>query len=213
MIKRVKGALCEELTYFYIDDTTNHGFVIDPGLEGKSLAKYAKEQGYIIEKILLTHGHGDHIWGAQSLREELGIPIVIHEEGKAYITDPIWNMSISLGGKAIHFEADEYVKDGDIIALKSNAQFNLKVIYIPGHSKDGVAYYDKAHQLVFVGDILFAGSVGRSDLYGSDTGALLNGIRSRLFTLPPETTVYPGHGIKTTIGYEMKTNPVFHFYD
>lgn len=213
MIKRVKGALCEELTYFYIDDATKHGFVIDPGLDGKRLASYAKEQGYVIEKILLTHGHGDHIWGAQSLSEELNIPIVIHEEGKAYITDPIWNMSISLGGRAISFEANEYVQDGDKICLKENPDFMLQVIYIPGHSKDGVAYYDARNQLVFVGDILFAGSIGRTDLYGSDTQALLNGIRLRLFTLPPETKVYPGHGIQTTVGYEKKTNPVFHLYD
>lgn len=213
MVKVIRGALCDELTYLYIDESTNHGFVIDPGSDGKQLAQLIKDQGFIIEKILITHGHGDHIWGAEDLRKEIGVPIVIHEEGKAYITDPMWNLSISLTGTVVKFEADEYVKDGDEICLQANPEFKLQVIYVPGHSKDGVAFYDATHNLIFVGDILFAGSVGRTDLYGGDTVQLLKGIQDRIFTLPPKTVVYPGHGIKTNVGYEKRTNPVFHMYD
>lgn len=213
MIEIARGMLCEELTYFYIDETTKHGFVIDPGARGEQLAAYAKEKGYVIEKILLTHGHGDHIYGADALRNATGASIVMHKEGKNYVNNPDWNLSVMLCGEKIEFEADEYLEHGDEIVLNANADFKLRMIYVPGHTTDGVAYYSEEEHLIFVGDIIFAGSVGRSDLPGGNSVKLLNGIREEIFTLPGETVILAGHGPQTTVEQEKNTNPVFNLFD
>lgn len=213
MIEIARGLLCEELTYFYIDEATKHGFVIDPGADGKRLADYAKDKGYVIEKILLTHGHGDHMYGAEALSEATGAPIVMHKEGKIYANDPSWNLSTALCGKAMSFEADEYLEDGAEIELIVNPEFKLKMIHVPGHTTDGVAYYSEKESLAFVGDIIFAGSVGRSDFPGGNSTTLYNEIRARIFTLPDETVLLPGHGMQTTVVRERETNPVFNLYE
>ena len=213
MIEIARGMLCEELTYFYIDEITKHGFVIDPGARGEQLAAYAKEKGYVIEKILLTHGHGDHIYGADALRKATGASIVMHKEGKNYVNNPDWNLSVMLCGEKIEFEADEYLEHGDEIVLNANADFKLRMIYVPGHTTDGVAYYSEEEHLIFVGDIIFAGSVGRSDLLGGNSVKLLNGIREEIFTLPGETVILAGHGPQTTVEQEKNTNPVFNLFD
>ncbi len=212
MIQVLTGGLFEELTYLYIDDVTKHGFVIDPGVDGEKLINYVKEQGFVIEKILLTHGHLDHIRYAKEVREALGAPIVIHKEGKIYLEDPRWNLSMGYLEVPLIMEADEYVEHGDEIALEANADFKVQVIYAPGHTTDGVAYYSVKEGLAFVGDIIFEGSVGRSDLLGGNAMRLLNAIREQIFTLPDETVLLPGHGNQTTVKKERETSPVFNFY-
>lgn len=213
MIEIARGMLCEELTYFYIDETTKHGFVIDPGADGNRLAAYAKEKGYVIEKILLTHGHGDHIYGAEALRAATGASIVMHKEGKVYVTDPKWNLSLMLCGEEINFEADEYLEHGEEITLEANSEFKVQMIHVPGHTTDGVAYYSEKEGIAFVGDIIFAGSVGRSDFPGGSSVRLLSAIRAQIFTLPDETIILPGHGPQTTVKKEKDTNPVFNMFD
>lgn len=212
MIQVLTGELFEELTYLYIDDDTKHGFIIDPGVEAEKLIHYVKEQGFVIEKILLTHGHLDHILYAKEVREALGAPIVIHKEGKIYLEDPKWNLSMGYLENPIIMEADEYVEHGDEIALEANADFKVRVIYAPGHTSDGIAYYSEKEGLAFVGDIIFEGSVGRSDLLGGNAMRLLNAIREQIFTLPDETVLLPGHGNQTTVKKERETSPVFNFY-
>ena len=213
MIEKVRGMLCEEITYLYIDDQTKHGFVIDPGTDGKHKANYIKEKGYVIEKILLTHGHGDHIYGAGALRAALKAPIVMHKEGKQYVNDPSWNLSLMLCGEAIQFDADEYLEHGDEIALKANPAFKVRMIHAPGHTADGVAYYSEKDSIAFVGDIIFAGSVGRSDFPGGNALRLLSSIRAQIFTLPGETILLAGHGSESTVSQEIATNPVFNMYE
>lgn len=212
MIKQVAGGLFGELTYFYIDETTNHGFVIDPGADAQMLLGVIKEQGWTIEKILLTHGHIDHMRSADGLREALACPIVIHEEGKQYVEDAVWNLSEAMD-VALTFSADKYVRHGDEIILEANNQFKLKVLHAPGHTLDGVAYYDEAAGVAFVGDIIFSGSIGRSDLPGGNMMRLLNAIRAQIFTLPDDVVLYPGHGMPTTVGREKETNPHFNFFE
>lgn len=211
MIQALEGGLFEELTYLYIDDTTKHGFVIDPGMDAERLAKYVKEQGITIEKILITHGHLDHIRGATALRALLDAPIVIHKEGKLYLEDPNWNLSVGIFNEPLVMTADIYVEHGDEIALKANADFKVRVIHAPGHTTDGVAYYSEKDGVIFVGDIIFEGSVGRSDLPGGDAMRLLSAIRAQIFTLPDETVIFPGHGNQTTVKKERETSPVFNF--
>ena len=128
MIQALEGGMFGELTYLYIDDHTKHGFVIDPGADGEKLVSYIKEQGFVIEKILLTHGHLDHIYSAKALREALGASIVIHKEGKVYLEDPKWNLSKDYLKEPITLEADEYVEHGDDIVLASNSDFKVQVV-------------------------------------------------------------------------------------
>lgn len=213
MIEKIRGLLCEEITYLYIDDHTKHGFVIDPGADGERLGDYIKKKGYVIEKILLTHGHTDHIYGAETLRKAIKAPIVIHKEGKKYISDPAWNLSLALGEEAISFEADQYLEHGDEICLESNPEFKLRMIYAPGHTQDGAAFYSERDQLAFVGDIIFAGSVGRSDFPGGNSIRLLSSIRAQIFTLPDETILLAGHGPESTVGNERATNPIFNVFE
>lgn len=213
MIEIIRGILCEELTYFYIDETTKHGFVIDPGADGDKLADYANKKGYVLEHILLTHGHGDHIYGAKRLRALTGAPITMHKEGKDYVTNPNWNLSLALCGEAISFEADHYLEHGAFIALEANPAFKLQLIHVPGHTTDGASYYSKEEGIAFVGDTIFAGSVGRSDFPGGNAMRLMSTIRTQIFTLPEITILYPGHGPSTTVRKEIDTNPVFNMFD
>lgn len=213
MIQVLEGGMFGELTYLYIDDATKHGFIVDPGLDGERLVQYIKEKGFVIEKILLTHGHLDHIYSAKEVKEALGASMVIHKEGKIYLEDPKWNLSKDYLKTPIMMEADEYVEHGDEIALQANPNFKVQVVYVPGHTADGVAYYSHQEGIAFVGDIIFEGSVGRSDLLGGNAMRLLNAIRAQIFTLPDETVLFPGHGNQTTVKKERETSPVFNFYD
>lgn len=212
MIQLLAGGLFGEQTYFYIDDETKHGFVIDPGAKPELIVRMVKENGWTIEKILLTHGHIDHILAAPYLREALGCEIVIHKEGMQYLEDPAWNLSGDFGD-ALQFSADCYVEHGDELTLSARPDFKVKVIHAPGHTTDGVAYYSETDGVAFVGDIIFAGSVGRSDLPGGNALRLLSAIRAQIFTLPDETVLLPGHGEETTVKHERETSPMFNFYD
>lgn len=213
MIKKITGGLFEELTYIYSDDTTGHGFIIDPGASLDDILSYLQVNKITLEKILITHGHLDHIKTAKQLREVLNIPIIIHHEGKIYLEKPEWNVSEGFFNEPISFVADSYVEQGDIITLEANKAFSLEVIYTPGHTKDGVIYYSKKDKLAFVGDTIFSGSVGRSDLPGGNTLQLLESIKNKVFTLEEEVVLYPGHGPWTTVGREKLTNPAFNLYD
>ena len=210
MIQFLTVGMLQEHTYFFIDEKTKHGFVIDPGAEAERLLAKIREENWTIEKILLTHGHYDHIGAAVELKKALGCPIVCHEEGRNYLSNPSWNMSEALG-LAFSCEADHYVKHGDLIALEANEEMTLRVLHAPGHTSDGVAFYSEKKGLAFVGDILFDGAIGRSDLPGGNMQRLMSAIRAQLFTLPESTVIYPGHGRSTTIGKEKETNPFFNF--
>ena len=199
-------------TFFYIDDNTKHGFIIDPGAEAKKLLSYINEQGYIIEKILITHGHLDHIGAAEEIKEALGCEIVAHKESKLYFEDPNFNLSATWGDP-FTVKGDIFLEEGESVSLEENPEFKLELIHVPGHSMDGVAYYSSSENIVFAGDILFNGSVGRTDFPGGNNSQLLRGITEKMFTLPEETIVYCGHGNATTIKKEKYTNPIFHMYD
>lgn len=211
MIKALTVGMLQEHTYFFIDDQTKHGFLIDPGDEADKILNNIQKEDFVIEKILLTHGHFDHIGAARDIRQALGCPIIIHEEGKKYLQDASWNLS-GLYGEGYTFEADNYVIDGEIIELSTNADMNLKVLYVPGHTSDGIAFYSEKYGIAFVGDIIFYGSVGRCDHPGGDMNRLLSGIQTQIFTLPEQTKLYPGHGPSTTVKHEKATNPFFNLF-
>lgn len=211
-IERVTVGMLQEQTYFAIDEKTKQAFIIDPGADEYALIHKIDTEGLKVEKILLTHGHFDHIGAAAAIKAHTNCEIVIHEEGKRYLEDPRYNLSTAFGDGAMTLQADQYVKDGDVVQVEGT-DLKFEVIHAPGHTLDGVAYYNDAHKAAFVGDIIFKGSIGRTDFIGGDMATLIRSIRAGIFTLEREVTLYPGHGDPTTVGFEVLNNPYFNMFE
>lgn len=192
-----------ENCFFYIDDTTKHGFIIDPGAQAEKLLGIIREKGWIIEKILLTHGHFDHIGAVNEIRSALQIPVLAYKSDNDYLRDPEWNLSPSFG-LSISIENAETIMDGQIIRLDSDPAFSLKVIYTPGHTTDSVIYYSERDHAAFVGDTIFKDSIGNYQLPGGNFAAIQKSIMERVFTLPDDTVLYSGHTEQTTVGTEKR---------
>ena len=198
----VKGYF-EENCFFYIDDRTKHGFIIDPGAQADGLINVIRENGWVIEKILLTHGHFDHTGAVDEIRRSLGIPVLAHRRSDEYLLDARKNLS-ALCGPAITVKDVEYLDDGDTIALEADPDFCLKVIYTPGHTTDSVTFYSEAEHVAFVGDTIFRGSIGNYQYPGGNPEDLQRSIINRIFTLPDETILCSGHSEQTTVGTERR---------
>ena len=188
-------------SYFYVDDETLHGFLIDPGAEADKLLRIIDEKNFVIEKILLTHGHFDHIGAVETLQEKLKIPVCMQKNGKAYVENPIWNLSA-------YFNLDmtlknvTYLEDDSEIILDTNKNFKLKMIPLAGHTTDGAIFYSAKDGVAFVGDSIFRGSVGRTDFPGGNARQLYDNITEKIFTLPPKTILLSGHTEPTTVAAE-----------
>lgn len=198
----VKGYFNENC-YFYIDDETKHGFLIDPGAEAKKLLKLISDKGWNIEKILLTHGHFDHTGAVNEIRDALGIPVIAHKRADQYLLDDYMNLSAQCGPSII-VEGVEYIKDGDILSLEANKDFTLKVIYTPGHTTDSIIFYSERDLVAFVGDTIFKGCIGNYKYPGGNFKSLQDSIIDKIFTLPDETMLLSGHSDKTSVGIERQ---------
>lgn len=183
---------------------TKEAAVIDPGGDGSKLMSLIEESGIQVKYIINTHGHLDHIGANHILKEKHPHALImIHEDDQDMLTDPKQNLSAFMGGTVTSPPADKTLKDGD--QIKIGTTITLKVIHTPGHSKGGICL--QGDNLVFTGDTLFGGSVGRSDFPGGSHQTLIKSIKEKLLILDDETIVYPGHGPETTIGEERETNP------
>ena len=181
--------------------------VVDPGLEPEKIIQQLDEQDLVPAAILNTHGHSDHIGGNAALKQRWpDCPLVIGADDAPKLTDPQLNLSAAFGGRLVSPAADVRVEDGQVY---SAAGFDLLVRTIPGHSVGHVVFLWRDHQppLAFVGDVIFAGSIGRTDFPDGSFEQLKTGIHKKLFTLPDETILLPGHGPPTTVGQEKRTNP------
>jgi glyoxylase-like metal-dependent hydrolase (beta-lactamase superfamily II) len=181
--------------------------VIDPGLEPEKILDYLDKQGIIPAAILNTHGHSDHVAGNGAVKKRWpDCPLVIGTGDAAKLTDPWLNLSASFGTPLVSPAADIMVNDGDTYEA---AGFEWQVRTIPGHTTGHVVYLWEGQEpaVVFVGDVVFAGSIGRTDFADGNHRLLVLGIRSKLFTLPDETILLPGHGGPTTVGEEKRNNP------
>ena len=188
-------------TYFYIDDKTNRGFLIDPAAEPDKLLAIIDNNSWIIEKILLTHGHFDHTGAVDAIHKTLNIPYFIHENGRRYLEDTIWNLSAYCKRNVV-LKDEKLIKDSDEISLSANKDFLLKVLYTPGHTSDSVIFYSPKDKVAFVGDTIFKGAIGSTQYHGSSDKDLQNSILNRIFTLPKKTILYPGHSEYTTVEIE-----------
>ena len=193
----------ETNAYFYIDENTKHGFLIDPAAEGEKLLTKIQENNWIIEKMLITHGHFDHIGAIEILNKNLNIPYYIYENGEKYLENPSWNLSTYFG-KNISLNKAQFFKDNSLLSLESAPQTKLKVIHTPGHTEDSVLFYDEKNNLAFVGDTIFKNSIGRTDFPGGNSNQLKNSIENKVLTLPDNTILYSGHSEPTTIQAEKK---------
>ena len=198
----VKGYF-KENCFFYIDEGTRRGFLIDPGAEAERLLAIIQENRWKIEKILLTHGHFDHMGAVDVIRERLGIPVLAHRRSDEYLLDARMNLSEPCG-QPITVEGVEYLDDGDIVSLETNGDFRLKVIYIPGHTTDSVMFYSGTDGVAFVGDTIFKGSIGTYQYPGGNVRDLERSVIERIFTLPDKTVMFSGHSDKTTVGAEKR---------
>ncbi|WP_031555372.1 MBL fold metallo-hydrolase [Lachnospira multipara] len=198
----VKGYFNENC-YFYIDDETKHGFLIDPGAEAKRLLKLISDKGWNIEKILLTHGHFDHTGAVNEIRAALGIPVIAHKRADQYLLDGYMNLSAECGSSII-IGGVKYADDGDILSLEANPNFKLKVIYTPGHTTDSIIFYSERDLVAFVGDTIFKGCIGNYKYPGGNFKNLQDSIIDKIFTLPDETMLLSGHSDKTSVGIEKQ---------
>ena len=187
--------------YFAIDENSGHGFLIDCGAHGREVAELIHSRGWIIEEILLTHGHFDHTGGIKELQKELDIPVWIHESGKDYLTDPVVNLSAEYGADVIIEDAN-YFTDGHVFRLEADPSKSLTAIHIPGHTRDSSMFYDEAGHTAYVGDAIFKGQPGIWSFPTGDKEKLLSSIKTRIMTLPDDTILCSGHSGQTTVDAE-----------
>jgi len=201
LIRIVVGPL-QVNCFILADEKTKEAVVIDPGDDAGEILKVIKDKGLKVKYLVNTHGHFDHVGANKALKDATGAQLLIHE-GDAPVMASAALHSRSFGMAPVSSPAaDRYVKHGEVI---SAGEVSLKVLHTPGHSPGGISLLEQG--MVFTGDALFAGSIGRTDLPGGDLLTLLGSIKTNLMNLPDDTKVFCGHGPATTIGDERNENP------
>lgn len=196
-----------ENTYVVYDET-NEGVIIDPGCfsreEEKELSEFIESEKLTVKYLLNTHCHIDHVVGNYFVKEKYKVPLLIHKNEeqvlravKAYA--PVYGFQ----GYS-EAEPDRFISEGEVLKF-GNTSF--KILFLPGHAPGHIGFYNEESKIILSGDVLFESSIGRTDLPGGSLETLINSIHQKLFSLPNEVIVYPGHGIPTTIGKEKVSNP------
>ncbi len=194
----------QNCTLFW-DDDTKRGAVFDPGGDLDRIEQAIKEMNVTVERILITHGHVDHAAGADELRRRLGVPVEGPHRGDLFMLERLDQQAEVYGLAGGHnVVPDRFFEDGDQVTV---GDMTFDVIHCPGHSPGSVVYANMAQRFAIVGDVLFRGSIGRTDLPGGNSQQLLDSIRDKLFILGDEFGVICGHGPSTNIGHERATNP------
>ncbi len=179
--------------------------IIDPGLDAEEMLACIRDHSLRPLWVLLTHGHIDHIAGVDLLCQHYpDLQVAIHRDDAPALRDPDANLSRMMGMPFDTKPADRLLNDGDILEA---AGIVMRVLHTPGHTRGGICLYCENDNVLFAGDTLFAGSIGRTDFPGGDYSQLIRSIREKLLILPPQTLVYTGHGPATTIGQEKWNNP------
>lgn len=196
-----------ENTYILYNENKN-AWLIDPGnmntQETQAIDNFIKENELNIQKILLTHAHIDHVFGLQWAFDTFKVPVNMHQEDQE-VLDMLQASGVRFGIKVDPVKVDiEYVKEGDKLELDGE---KFKIHHVPGHSPGSVVYHNNQQKFMISGDVLFEGSIGRTDLYKGNYEQLIDGIKTKLFILDDDTQVFSGHGNPTTIGFEKQYNP------
>lgn len=189
--------------YFYYDENTREGIVVDPGDEPEKIRGYVEKKELKIQGILLTHGHFDHIMAVEELKKEWNVPVYAAAEERRVLENPQLNLSVQMG-KPVSLSVNYYLKDGEEVELLGE---KMKCILTPGHTCGGMCYYFPRQGILFSGDTLFQESVGRTDFPTGSMSTLIRSIREKILVLAPATKVCPGHGMMTSIENEKMYNP------
>ncbi|MFQ5848778.1 MAG: MBL fold metallo-hydrolase [Candidatus Methylomirabilales bacterium] len=192
----------ETNAYLVVDEGSRQALLIDPGLESEGIYTIIQKEGLTLSAIVNTHGHFDHVCGNAFFQAKTGAPVLLHREDAPMMAHAA-EQALTFGFQVPTPPApDRLLSEGDEVVM---GEHRMRVLHTPGHTPGGICL--SAGGLVFVGDTLFAGSIGRTDLPGGSFEVLLASIRNKLLCLPDETAVYPGHGPVTTIGDERAHNP------
>ena len=194
---------CATNCYFVYPEGGKEVLFFDPADQGEYVHQALAKNGFTVAAILLTHGHFDHIWGAQKLRALSGAKIYACKEEEPLLMDADRNIS-EMAGRACTLKANDFLADGQEMTI---AGMTFRVILTPGHTAGSCCYYFQEDGILISGDTLFQESVGRTDFPTGSFSEIVRSIREKLFVLPDETRVYPGHGEATSIGYEKIHNP------
>lgn len=203
--KKITSGSIASCTYILGDEETKEAVIIDPGYTQEEADVFIEEEDLKIKWIINTHGHADHVHNNAYFKNKYQAPIAIHEDDADYLSDPNKNLSEYLGYALSSPPADRLLKDQDEIMFGKE---KLLILHTPGHTPGGITL--KHNQAIFVGDLIFNGSVGRTDLLGGDHKLLMQSIEDVILPLPDETIIYSGHGhYQTTVGEQRKVNPFF----
>ncbi|MGI9651390.1 MBL fold metallo-hydrolase [Chryseobacterium sp. RLHN22] len=198
-----------ENTYLLFNENKN-AWLIDPGNmnenETHTILNFITENDLKIQKILLTHAHIDHVLGLQWAFDTYKVPVTMHQDDKE-VLDMFQASGMRFGFELDHIHVDiKFVNEGDEIDFDGE---KFKIYHVPGHSPGSILYHNENQKFMISGDVLFEGSIGRTDLYKGNYEQLIEGIKTKLFVLDDETQVFSGHGNPTTIGFEKRHNPFF----
>ena len=205
MMKVEKFVLCAMSTNTYLveNEELKELIIVDPAACPDYMVSHIRTMGYEPKAIFLTHGHFDHIMGIDKWLKEFDIPVYAHRDEREVLEDAKLNLSCMLG-MTYTFKQIKELEDGDVLKA---AGFAFKVIHTPGHTKGGCCYYEEGEEVLFSGDTLFRQSIGRSDFPTGDMSTLVRSIKEKIFVLPDEIMVYPGHNDYTCIADEKRKNP------
>ena len=202
-IVNIPTGMLQANTYLVCDETSRLGFIVDLGGYSKELKNIIEKNDIQIQYIVLTHGHGDHIGGVQEhLKDFPDAKVVCSRAEAKMLLDPELNEAHHFGPEKVSFKPDILVDDGDTLTV---GNMTMKFIMTPGHTEGGMCIL--VDDVLFSGDTLFCRSIGRTDLAGGDFRTIMESIKKKLFLLPDETQVLPGHMGSTTIGFEKENNP------
>ncbi len=204
IVKAFESGPLLTIGYLVIDESSNYAVVIDAPLDSaKEIVNEAKRYNCEILCLINTHGHWDHIADDSEIVHLTAAKVAIHQKDAHLLEDPksvLYELPFRIEG----IRPDIILNDGDVIEV---GNLRLKVIYTPGHTLGSICLYEENEKVLFSGDTLFAGTIGRTDLPGGSYDAIMKSIQEKLFTLEDDVVVYPGHGPSTTIGKEKQTNP------
>lgn len=188
--------------YLAVCDKTKEAAIIDPGDEGVKIIDRVKKEGLTVKYIIDTHGHADHIAANGAVKAVFDAPLLIHAADEPMLASPKKNLSMFFMEPVISPAANQLLREGDVIEI---GEERLTVLHTPGHTPGGISLAGGG--LVFCGDTLFAGSIGRTDFPGGSFEQLIGGIKDKILTMPDDVKVYPGHGPATSVGWERQHNP------
>lgn len=190
--------------YLLINEKTLETIIVDPADRADVIVRKAVDEGLNLKAVFLTHGHGDHILAVSDLKRDFGVKVYASEAEKELLLDPEQNLSRALFGMAVTVKPDMLLKDGQEF---EEAGMEFRMLLTPGHTPGGCCYYQPEEKVLFSGDTLFSGSIGRTDFPGGNLSTLVRSVKEKLLVLPEDVKVYPGHEEMTSIGQEKKYNP------